>query len=94
MDVLDDVRQRSIQELWKFREQFLRRNRERLRQLDDILQSHVSLPSLDAANVIAVRVGSLRQPLLQIAPLFAELPYGGPEPRFDSTRSHPSMLEG
>jgi hypothetical protein len=78
----------------KVRKQVLRGHRKRLCQLDDILQSHVSFPSLDAADVIAVQVGSLRQLLLRITPLFAEPPYSSAEPGFDSTRSHPSMLEG
>ncbi len=78
----------------KVGKQVLRGHRKGLRQLDDILQAHVPFPSLDAADVIAMQVGSLRQLLLRIAPLFAEPSYSGAESGFDSTRSHPSMLEG
>ena len=60
--------------LGKVDEKIARRHRERLRQLDDVLQSHVPFAALDTADVVAVQSGALGQFFLGIAPLVAELP--------------------
>ena len=78
----------------EIRKQVAGRNRKRLRQLDDVLQSDVPFAALDAANVIPMQSGALGQFFLGIAPLVAELPQPCAESRLNGAWSHISMLGG
>ena len=85
---------RAYNPLREIRKQVAWLDRERLRQLDDVLQCDVSLATLDTADVVSVQTGPLGQFFLGIAPLVAELPQPGAESRLNGARGHISMLGG
>ncbi len=77
----------------KIDEQLFWRHGERLRQFDDVFQGHVPFAALDAADVVAVQISSLRQLFLGIAPFLTEPAHRGTKAGFDRARAHPPMLE-
>jgi len=78
----------------EIREQVAWFDRERLRQLDDVLQRDVPLAALDTADVVAMQTGALGQFFLGIAPLVAELPQPCAKSRLNGAWGHISMLGG
>ena len=93
MAVIDDVRYRLTQRLWKVGERLLRRNRKRLCQPDDVLQGHIPFTPLDASDVVAMQPGALGQLFLRVAPFVAEPPQNCAKSGLNGMRGHPSMLE-
>ena len=89
----DARRRNSASNSRKIREKLSRRNRQRLRQLHDVLKAHIPLASLYPADVVAMQTSPFRQFLLRVAPLVAELPQRRAKSRLNRTRGHPSMLE-
>src|SRR5580700_8909093 len=83
-------RSRRLREVSK---EFLRRDRERPRKFDDVFQTHVPLPPLHSANIVAMQPSAFGQGLLRVAPLVAELPQRKAKSQFNGTWCHPSMLE-
>jgi hypothetical protein len=65
-----------------------------LRQLYDVLQSHVPFSSLDAAHIVAVQSGPFRELLLGIASFLAQSSQRGSKSRLDGASGHTSMFGG
>jgi hypothetical protein len=73
-------------------EQVLSSDGEGSRQLNDVFQGDVSLPTLHTADVVPVQPGSLRKLLLRIAAILSQGPHCCSEDRLRRSFSHPLML--
>jgi len=64
-----------------------------LRQLDDVLQGHISLSTLNSADIVPMQSCPFGQFFLRIAPLVAELPQPGAKLRLNGMCGHTPMLD-
>ena len=76
----------------KIREKLSGSDRERTRQLHDVLQTDVPFTPFHATDVISMKTGAFRQFLLGESPFLAELPQCIAESRLNGTWGHPPML--
>jgi hypothetical protein len=82
-----------LERLQKIYKQLARFDGKGFCQFDDVLQGNVALTALDSADVIPMQSGALRQFLLGIAPLVADLPQPRAKSRLNGVWGHISMLE-
>ncbi len=79
--------------LGKVSEKLFWRDRKSLRQLYDILQSHVPFASLHPADVVAMQSRSFGQFLLRIAAFVAQPSQRIAKSRLNGAGGHSSILE-
>ncbi len=93
-DVQDHSTRAQRNRLLKIDKEFARLDGQRLRQLDDVLQSDIPFAALDTSDVVSVQTGPFGQFLLGIASLVAELPQPRAKSRLNGVWGHISMLGG